>query len=476
MSTCAPEAVCRLESLIADGIGADLYKIWFKNATHFSFADGFIEVAVPNQFVGGWIEKHYAEAIARAAQQVTGRATDVTFSIDAELARRLRKRQADSQVSSVERHPERLARERLKNGMSGMVPSAPALKFTLDTFVVGPSNQTAWAAITAAADSPGTRYSPLFIHGGCGLGKTHLLQGLCNRLAKQRPTVRWHYTSGEDFTNEFIFAVRSSAQDAFRHRYRSVDVLVIDDIHFLANKDKTQEEFLYTYNAIDTGGKQVVMASDAHPKMIGRLSDSLVSRFVAGMVVRVEMPDAATRAEILRRQAAVRRANVPAAVIEFMADRLQTNVREPEGALCKAIMLAEVNQSSVTLDLARRVVDELIGEVVPAVKLADICSAAAIYFGLKPADLHTSRKTRTIALARGIAMYLARKHTDMSFPEIGRFLGNKNHSTVILAERRIKQMIEHRVSVRWSTGKGGETVVSDVVAELESQLRVGRRK
>ncbi|HEY3244781.1 MAG TPA: chromosomal replication initiator protein DnaA [Phycisphaerae bacterium] len=476
MSTCAQDTICRLESLIAEGVGPNQYKTWFKNATNFTLGDGFLKVAVPNQFVGGWLEKHYSDTIAHAAQQVTGRKLDLAFTIDTDLARSLRKHQPDSQATSVDRYPERLAREWQRTGSGAPGGNMPSQRYRLDQFIVGPCNQLAYSAVCAVSEKPGQQYNPLFVHGGCGLGKTHLLQGLCNQIKEKRAELRWHYTSGEDFTNEFVFALRSAGQDAFRHRYRHVDVLVIDDIHFLANKDRTQEEFLYTFNAIDHCGKQVVMASDAHPKMIGHLSDSLVSRFVSGMVIRVETPGAPTRAELLRRQARLRKIEIAEPVIEFIAERLHTNVRELEGALCKLIVTAEVSRHPITLSLAKQVVDELMGDAVTAVKLSDICSAAAIYFGLKPADLHTSRKTRTIALARGIAMYLARKHTDMSFPEIGRFMGNKNHTTVILACRRVRNMIDAHDSVEWSSGQGGGMVVADLVVELENQLGVGRKR
>ncbi|MGD2111702.1 MAG: DnaA/Hda family protein, partial [Phycisphaerae bacterium] len=258
--------------------------------------------------------------------------------------------------------------------------------------------------------------------------------------------------------------------DTFHERYRNVDALVIDDVHFLANKRATQEEFLHTVKAIDGAGKQIVLASDAHPKMIGYLSESLVSRFLAGMVVRIESPDPVVRVGVLRQRAKRLRVEISDPVISYIAENFRANIRELEGALLKVVAQAQISGQPITLPLAERAIRDLVRQTVPVVMLSDIESVVAIYFGLTPADLHTSRKSRTIALARGIAMYLARKHTDMSFPEIGRFMGNKNHSTVILANRRISKMLQGNENVRWMTPAGQkEQNLPTLVDEIEQQ-------
>ncbi|HUU82130.1 MAG TPA: chromosomal replication initiator protein DnaA [Phycisphaerae bacterium] len=465
------DVASQLENLIAEKVGPQRYKVWFKNATRFLFADGFLKVGVPNLFIGGWIESHFIETIADAAQEVTGRRPEVVFSIDAELARELRKKQPDSQVDFVANNPEREARQRMR---SGSTPPARPLKGRLEDFVVGTSNRMAFAAAQSVAEQPATQYNPLFIHGGCGLGKTHLLQGICNEIQRRRPELACRYVSGEDFTNQFVFAVKGGNRDAFQHRFRNVDVLIIDDIHFFANKRATQEEFLHTYNAIDAAGRQVVMSSDAHPKLIGHLSDSLVTRFVSGMVVKIESPDLDVRAEILRRRARKMNLHCPEPVIDFVAHAVQTNVRELEGALLRLVAATELDGEPLTVELAERSIRDLLRQTVPIVRLSDIESGAAIFFGLTPADLHTSRKTRTIALARGIAMYLARKHTDMSFPEIGRFMGNKDHSTVILATRRIQRLLDGDETVRWMTPSGEcSRKITQLMDELETQIEKG---
>ena len=472
MIVCPPDAVSQFENSIAERVGPQRYKVWFKNVTTFTFADGFLKVGVPNLFIGSWIENHFSDALADVAEEIMGRRPEVVFSIAPQLARKMRKKQPDSQVAYVANNPEREARRQIRTGTA---PAPKRLKGRLDDFVVGPGNRMAYAAASSVVERPATQYNPLFIHGGCGLGKTHLLQGICNALRERYPNLICRYVSGEDFTNQFVFAVKGGNRDAFQHHFRQVDVLVIDDIHFFANKRATQEEFLHTYNAIDAAGKQVVMCSDAHPKMIGHLSDSLVTRFVSGMVIKIDSPDAETRAEILRRKAARMTFPVPETVIRYVAEHVQTNVRELEGALLRLVALTQLNGDSLTLDLAERALRDLIQQTVPVIKLSDIESTVAIFFGLTPADLHTSRKTRTIALARGIAMYLARKRTDMSFPEIGRFMGNKDHTTVILANRRIKRLLEGDEVVRWMTPSGQrERKVRELMEELEEQIGKGK--
>ena len=318
-------------------------------------------------------------------------------------------------------------------------------------------------------------YNPLFILGGCGLGKTHLLQGICNGVSARRPDVRWRYVTGEEFTNDYVYSVKAREGEAFRSRYRNLDVLVIDDVHFFANKRATQEEFLHTFKAIDASGKQIVLASDAPPKMIGHFSESLVSRFLSGMVVRIDSPDVEVRAGVLRRRAERLRVSISEPVIRYIAESFCANIRELEGALLKVVAQAQIAGQPITLSLAGRAIRDLVRQTAPVVKLSDIESIVAIFFGLTPADLHTSRKSRTIALARGIAMYLARKHTDMSFPEIGRFMGNKNHSTVILASRRISKKLQENAAVRWMTPAGEkEQNLGVLVEELEEQFGSAR--
>ena len=468
MITCAEDAVSSLESRIADKLGPQRFSVWFKNATRFTFTEDYLRVSAPNHFVGEWIERHFSSVISEAAFEVTGQDYTLSFAIDPALARSLGKKQPDRQVDFVANNPERLAREQRRGGLR---PPRATLKGKLEDFVVGPSNRLAHAAAVSVIERPASEYNPLFVHGGCGLGKTHLLQAICNALSEGHPDLRWRYVSGEEFTNDYVYSIKAHEESVFRSRYRDLDVLVIDDVHYFANKRATQAEFLHTFKAIDAAGKQIVLASDAHPKMIGHFSDSLVSRFLSGMVVRIDSPDATVRAEVLRRRAARLKVEVSEPVIMYIAETFRANIRELEGALLKVVAQAHVTGQPLTLPLAERAIRDLVRQTAPVVMLSDIESIVAIFFGLTPADLHTSRKSRTIALARGIAMYLARKHTDMSFPEIGRFMGNKNHSTVILASRRISKMLQANESVRWITPAGQkEQNLAVLIEELEEQF------
>lgn len=472
MLNCAQDAIPAIESRIAEKVGPQRYGVWFRNATRFTLTDQYLRISAPNHFVGEWIERHFSSTIAEAAREVTGQEFTLSFAIDPELARNLGRKQPDRQLEFVTNNPDRMAREQLR---SGSLPAEATLKGRFSDFVVGASNRLAYAAALSVAERPATQYNPLFVHGGCGLGKTHLLQAICNLLKEKHPHLRWRCVSGEEFTNDYVYAIKAREMDAFHARYRSLDALMIDDVHFLANKRATQEGFLHTFNAIDAAGKQVVLASDAHPKMIGHFSDSLVSRFVAGMVVRIESPDVEVRVGVLRRRAERLKVAINDTVIRHIAENFRANIRELDGALLKVVAQAHVAGEPITVALAERAVKDLMRQTAPVVMLSDIESVVSIYFGLTPADLHTSRKSRTIALARGIAMYLARRHTDMSFPEIGRFMGNKNHSTVILATRRISKMLQGDARASWLTPEGlREQSLAVLLSELEEQCGVAK--
>ena len=467
MTAATSELIGKINEVIAQKVGQQRYKIWFKNSTRLAIEDNYIKVGVPNLFIGGWIENHFSEQVQTAVKEVTGQVMKPIFTIDPELFGSQRRTQLDSQADSVARVANPSTRQRRQQPRNH-----ERLRLELKNFVVGPANQLAYNAASTVVSEPGTQFNPLFIHGPCGLGKTHLLQGICNAIRQARPELNWTYVSGEDFTNQFILALKMGKLDSFRQRFRRTDLLVIDDVHFLASKKATQEEFLHTFNAIDTVGKQVVMASDAHPKMIGQLSESLVSRFISGMVVKIEAPDFDTRCAILRQRAVDMKKQIPDSVIEYIADNLRANVRELEGALLKVVAYASLSQAPINLAMANEALADHITRTDPIVHLSDIEASVTTFFGVTPADVHSSRKTRTISLARSVAMYLARKHTSMSFPEIGRFMGNKNHATVILACRKINELIKNgQKPVVWETASGKrEMNIKPLLGELEGTI------
>ncbi len=463
------DAVSQIQTKLEQRLGPQRYKVWFKNSTQIIVADGLVKVSAPNAFICGWIERHFADDVAAIAQEVTGREMQVSITVEPKLLHALRKRQLDSQAEFIAKNPERVARETRRHGQA-LPPKK--LRGRFEDLVVGSANRLAVSVIRSITEGSAEGCSPVFVHGGSGLGKTHLLHALANELAEKHPDCRWAYLTGDEFINAYVLAVRSNNMEAFRQRYRSLDVLIIDDVHFLASKKGTQEEFLHTFNAIDAARKHVVLASDSHPKLIGQFSEHLINRFVSGMVVRIEAPDFDMRCQILRKRAAqVTTKPVSDEVIAYIAQSLTANVRELEGALLKLVMFSTVSHQPITPSLARQALADHLQRTQRVLGLEEIDQTVAMYFGLTPADLHTSRKTRTIALARGIAMYLARKHTDMSFPEIGRFMGNKNHSTVILANRRIEEMLAADGLARRQTPAGmQEEKLSDIIAKIEKQL------
>ncbi len=470
MHVAISDPVSRIVDRIEEKIGPRKFRVWFKDATRFDVTESCVRIDVPNSFVGNWIENHFNDEIHSAAREVLGSEVQLGFTVDPTLAGTLRQPQLNRQAESVRQataRPGPASASRLKPD----VEHRP-LRGRLEEFVVGPSSQMAYQSALQVVRCPASIYNPLFIHGGCGLGKTHLLQGVCNAFAEQRPDIAWMYVSGEEFTNDYIHAIRTAQLDKFRARYRNLEVLVIDDVHFLANKKATQEEFLHTFNAIDAGNKQIVLASDAHPKLIGQFSEALISRFMAGMVVCIEPPTFQTRCEILERRAAKLNRIVPREVVEYIGENVTGSVRELEGALLKLIAFNSVAQLPVTVATAQKALADYLSRTRPLVTINDIENAVATFFGLSPADLHSTRKTQHVALARNIAMYLARKYTTLSYPQIGRYMGNKNHATVILACRRIGKIIEQDDVVRWPTPTCRKSMpLREVLEQLEAQIR-----
>lgn len=481
----------RIRSRVAEIVGPQRFKVWFNNSTKFTIGDGFLKVGVPNLFIGGWIEDHFADAIAEASRDVLGHDVEVSFAIDPVLFRNMRKTQLNSQAAFIEKNAERVIRNTRSaadgngNGIaglghaiatngkdtSGFGATSRKLRGRLEDFVVGPGNRLAYSVAQSVAENPNRETSPVFIHSSVGLGKSHLLQAIANAMTEKSPTVQWAYLSGEEFTNQFLYALREKRLDAFRHRYRHIDVLLLDDMQFLANKKATQEEFFHTFNAIDAGGKRVIMASDAHPKMIGDLSESLVNRIMSGMIVRIDRPDKTVRCEILRRRATAAHQVVPEPVIEYIAEKVHSNIRELEGCLLKLLAFASLIKQPITMALAKQALEDHLKQTGKILTVSDIEHSVAMFFGLTPADLHTSRKSRTIALARNIAMYLARKHTELSFPEIARLMGNKNHTTVLLACRRITNHLKQDAVVSWQTAAGTqERSITELIRTHEEQL------
>ncbi|NEC64216.1 chromosomal replication initiator protein DnaA [Streptomyces sp. SID9727] len=323
-------------------------------------------------------------------------------------------------------------------------------KYLFDTFVIGASNRFAHAAAVAVAEAPAKAYNPLFVYGESGLGKTHLLHAIGHYARSLYPGTRVRYVSSEEFTNEFINSIRDGKGDTFRKRYRDVDILLVDDIQFLASKESTQEEFFHTFNTLHNANKQIVLSSDRPPKQLVTLEDRLRNRFEWGLTTDVQPPELETRIAILRKKAVQEQLNAPPEVLEFIASRISRNIRELEGALIRVTAFASLNRQPVDLGLTEIVLKDLIpgGEdTAPEITATAIMAATADYFGLTVEDLCGSSRSRVLVTARQIAMYLCRELTDLSLPKIGAQFGGRDHTTVMHADRKIRALMAERRSI-----------------------------
>ncbi len=339
-------------------------------------------------------------------------------------------------------------------------------KYTFETFVIGSSNRFAHAAAVAVAEAQAKAYNPLFVYGDSGLGKTHLLHAIGHYAQTLYSGLKVRYVSSEEFTNDFINMIRDGKQDGFRRRYRDVDVLLVDDIQFLENKEGTQEEFFHTFNTLHNASKQIVISSDRPPKRLVTLEDRLRSRFEWGLLTDVQPPELETRIAILRRKAIQEGLNAPPEVLEYIASRISTNIRELEGALIRVTAFASLNRQSVDLQLAEIVLKDLIPEAAgPQITAATIMGQTASYFGLSIEDLCGTSRSRVLVTARHIAMYLCRELTDLSLPKIGQQFGGRDHTTVINADRKIRSLMAERRSIY--------TQVTELTNRIKQQARAG---
>jgi chromosomal replication initiator protein len=337
-------------------------------------------------------------------------------------------------------------------------------KYTFDTFVIGSSNRFAHAAAVAVAEAPAKAYNPLFIYGGSGLGKTHLLHAIGHYARTLYKGTRVRYVSSEEFTNEFINSIRDDKAATFQRRYRDVDILLVDDIQFLSGKVQTQEEFFHTFNTLHNANKQIVISSDLPPKQLQDFEDRMRSRFEWGLTTDVQPPDLETRIAILRKKSAQEKLVAPPEVLEFIASKISTNIRELEGALIRVTAFASLNRQPVDLPLAELVLKDLFpSDTGPEITVAQIMTTTAAYFGVSVDDLCGTSRSRVLVTARQISMYLCRELTDLSLPKIGQAFGGRDHTTVMHADRKIRQLIGERRSLY--------NQVADLTARIKSQSR-----
>jgi len=441
----------RLCEDLAQRLGPTKFGLWFEQTAQLRVEDNRLHITVPTRFHADWIQRHFREDLRDSATRTSGSDLPLDVTIEPKAFPGLSS-DLPSPPAPVAPH---LPRRRRTSSWLG---SRFDERFDLDRFVVGVSNEMAYRAACAMAEGNST-FNPLFIHGGCGLGKTHLLQGICRRCRLSSPDVRIRYVTGEQFTNEFIAAVRSNDLDSFRRPYREIDLLAIDDIHFLSNKKATQNEFLATFDAIGLGGSKVVLASDEHPRQITQFHARLVSRLLSGMVVEVQLPDIETRRQIISRWALEKGMVFHPAAVEALAERCIGSVREIEGTLTRLEALAMIgggvgdelasSQASgeVGMVLVSRLFGEQAEELRPNVRVEAIMSSVAERFGVETSRLAGNSRHRDVVLARSVTAYLARKLTTRSFPEIARAMGRSNHSTIVTASQRVERQLAENASV-----------------------------
>ncbi len=469
------EAWERIATIVRRSVPRQQFETWFRGISVVSVGPERLEFRVPNNFLREWILRKYSGVLRSAAREVvsgdpelvihiaesadssgsssSGPLPGATPSRDADAHRA-----ATAPRSAAEVHTSTVSARSpgISFGESDVTLNA---QYTFGNFVPGPSNNFAYAAAVAVADSPGKSYNPLFLHGSVGLGKTHLLQGVCHRLIERRPGMRLLYLSCETFTNHFVTAIANGELDSFRYRYRHVDTLLIDDIHFLANRERTQEEFFHTFNTLYNANKQIILSSDSNPAEIPTLSERLVSRFKWGVVARIDAPVYETRVAIISRKVKMHGVTFPDDVVHYVAENIRANIRELEGAVNKMAGMAHIYGRSVSMEMAKTALRDLIPISQHRVSVDTIIRTVAEHYGVPVKDLMGKRRTKSIARPRQVCMFLARRLTSHSLEEIGGYFGGRDHTTVMYAFDKIRK--EVKVS----------TDLADLVEHLSTRIR-----
>ena len=418
---------------IKEELSPQAYNSWFSQTKVVKFGENELIISAPGDFCKDWLEKHYTAFIKDILKRTLGsddnlkikfRTADQKFSTPAHSTPRSKKKIKKAEPFS-------------KDNKLVLTP-----KYTFDSFVVGDGNRFAHAACLAVAQSPSKSYNPLFVYGGVGLGKTHLIQAIGRYITQQNVKIKVLYISSEKFTNEMIDSIRDDRTVAFRDKYRSVDVLLIDDIQFLAGKERTQEEFFHTFNTLYDSNKQIVITSDRPPKDIPTLENRLISRFEWGLITDIQPPDLETRIAILRKKAQAENLSVPTEVIDFIAEKIPSNIRQLEGALTKLVAFSTFTKKELSVSLAQDILKDIIPLENKKISIDQIQKVVTDYYTIKVNSLLSKKRTKDIVLARQVAIYLSRELTDLSLTSIGEAFGRRDHTTIIHSYTKIKNKIK----------------------------------
>ncbi len=415
---------------IEEQILPESYTTWFSPTYPRTLYEGLMTVAVPNQFYRKCLIENYRDLIESTLKSVTEKPILVDFCIESEIIA-----QTD-QDKEVEEAPV------IEPVESLCVSSSLNPKYNFSNFVVGSSNQFAHAAALAVSTRPAIAYNPLFLYGAVGLGKTHLLHAIGNKICENSPRSRVRYISAESFTVDLIESIKKDKMPLFRKRYRPLDVLLVDDIQFIAGKERTQEEFFYTFNTLYESHKQLVISSDRYPKDIQKMEERLRSRFESGLVADINPPDLETKVAILYKKADFHQKTIPQDVAIFIAGNIKSNIRELEGFLLRVIAFSSFTHRKLDLELTKEVLKDFTLDKNKHFTINNILKTVAGYYDLKVSDLKSKRRTRDISIPRQIAMFLCREHTKSSLPEIGRQFGGKDHTTVIFSYKKISSLVK----------------------------------
>ncbi len=480
-----------LQHVLREAIGDRNWHHWFAGRSTVSLQDGVLQIAVASRFLQSWMQRRFGRLVSETARQ-TASVDQVVWDVDTTLGVESPEQSssddnafaADNNSSPASSPAVAIhATDAGRAGKSGVRPDPKTRSVSsdgrttrnrrfarLDEFVSGVCNELALTASRHVCDQPGERCNPLYLHGSVGTGKTHLAEGIYCDVRRQHPDLQSLFMTCESFANQFTHALRTHALPGFRQRFRGVDVLIIDDVSFLDGKPGIQEEFLHTFEQLTSHGRQLIVTAHVHPRLHSRVSEELVTRFLCGMVCRLEAPDAETRLAIVRHKAAQLSAKINQAALEYVARRFVQNVREIEGALNTLETWHAMTGKPVSLQTARQVLSDLERDCIRVIRLNDIEAAVCGLFGVESDELKSSRRTRSVSQPRMLAMFLARRHTQAAYKEIGTFFGGRNHSTVVAAEKKVEGWLHLDTSL--SIG-GRQWHMTDVIDSLEQQLLAG---